>query len=593
MDGESPERLAAGQPAGPGESSTSTRRSPIRESRAQRSSRPRADTSSWSAVAPGQALFQIQARAAGSRRRTSSRSAGRGARCSTSTAIDAFQTKPVTGTQDWTKVEARVRHRGERRPPDQLPFRRLGQGHGHGLVRRHPARASFVPSRVKPRAAIDAAKTFAPISKYIYGQFIEHLGRCIYQGIWAEMLEDRKFYYPVGDKESPWKAIGDPRNVRMNPIVPYVGVHAPEIRLKRERRSGRHRPGKPGRRHRARDTRAASSSPPIPGRRAGSGHARSGGRARATGRPSIISDLEPDYRTVPLAFKAGGIERNRPARDHEQRERSLPRRNGLAHARRQRRRIPARGLEGPQRTRFARSIAGRAGISSAATTGKTDSATPTAGRRERTRPGSASSTTTSASTSFSEFLPAHRNRALYRRQQRPGQRDAGRRGSRIRQRRRRDADGASGARRTDTPSRGASSSGRSATKCTATGSSATCRSRITSRSTTASPRPCGPRTRRSSCRRRGGRALERGHAPACGRRGHGLHERAFLLRGAARAAWATSPRSRGRCGASPRPTANTGRRSPRSRARTSASPSTNGTTGTGRTSSASSGRAIF
>jgi alpha-N-arabinofuranosidase len=70
-----------------------------------------------------------------------------------------------------------------------------------------------------PAATIDVSKTGAPISKYIYGQFIEHLGRCIYQGIWAEMLEDRKFYYPVGDKESPWKAVGDARNVRMNPIL--------------------------------------------------------------------------------------------------------------------------------------------------------------------------------------------------------------------------------------------------------------------------------------------------------------------------------------------------------------------------------------
>ena len=36
------------------------------------------------------------------------------------------------------------------------------------------------------------------MSKYIYGQFIEHLGRCIYGGIWAEMLEDRKFFHAVG-----------------------------------------------------------------------------------------------------------------------------------------------------------------------------------------------------------------------------------------------------------------------------------------------------------------------------------------------------------------------------------------------------------
>ena len=51
---------------------------------------------------------------------------------------------------------------------------------------------------------VDAEKIKAPISKYIYGQFIEHLGNCIYGGIWAEMLQDRKFYYPVTDEYNPW-----------------------------------------------------------------------------------------------------------------------------------------------------------------------------------------------------------------------------------------------------------------------------------------------------------------------------------------------------------------------------------------------------
>jgi len=52
---------------------------------------------------------------------------------------------------------------------------------------------------------IDISSETAPISPYIYGQFIEHLGRCIYGGIWAEMLEDRKFFYPVDGTEPAWK----------------------------------------------------------------------------------------------------------------------------------------------------------------------------------------------------------------------------------------------------------------------------------------------------------------------------------------------------------------------------------------------------
>jgi len=59
----------------------------------------------------------------------------------------------------------------------------------------------------KIAVTINAEKTGEPISKYIYGQFIEQMGRCIYGGIWAEMLEDRKFFYQPGTKDSPWKII--------------------------------------------------------------------------------------------------------------------------------------------------------------------------------------------------------------------------------------------------------------------------------------------------------------------------------------------------------------------------------------------------
>ena len=79
-----------------------------------------------------------------------------------------------------------------------------------------------------PAVKIDAAKIGAPISKYIYGQFIEHLGRCIYGGIWSEMLEDRKFFTPVGDKESPWKSLGPADSVAMDAAEPFVGKHTPK-----------------------------------------------------------------------------------------------------------------------------------------------------------------------------------------------------------------------------------------------------------------------------------------------------------------------------------------------------------------------------
>jgi len=93
--------------------------------------------------------------------------------------------------------------------------------------------------------AIDPAKTGEPINPYVYGQFIEHLGRCIYGGIWAEMLEDRKFYFPVtGDyapyKEltdtaypvvgaSPWQIVGPATSVTMVTEHVFVGDHTPRL----------------------------------------------------------------------------------------------------------------------------------------------------------------------------------------------------------------------------------------------------------------------------------------------------------------------------------------------------------------------------
>ncbi len=85
-----------------------------------------------------------------------------------------------------------------------------------------------MPVVAETTVKIDAANSGEQISPYIYGQFIEHLGRCINGGgIWAEMLEDRKFFYPVGDKESPWKSIYDCR-LRMVESGAFVGKHSPE-----------------------------------------------------------------------------------------------------------------------------------------------------------------------------------------------------------------------------------------------------------------------------------------------------------------------------------------------------------------------------
>jgi alpha-N-arabinofuranosidase len=96
-----------------------------------------------------------------------------------------------------------------------------------------------------PAATIDASKDGPAINPFIYGQFIEHLGRCIYGGIWAEMLEDRKFYFPVTDEyrpyrdpeesefpvvgASPWEVVGPAGSVTMVSEDAFVGEHTPRV----------------------------------------------------------------------------------------------------------------------------------------------------------------------------------------------------------------------------------------------------------------------------------------------------------------------------------------------------------------------------
>lgn len=94
-----------------------------------------------------------------------------------------------------------------------------------------PQAAASDKSAENPAVVIEADKTGEPISSYIYGQFIEHLGRCIYGGIWAEMLEDRKFYYEIDAEKSPWNSVGPKDAVSMTRRDSYAGWPSPKIQL--------------------------------------------------------------------------------------------------------------------------------------------------------------------------------------------------------------------------------------------------------------------------------------------------------------------------------------------------------------------------
>ncbi len=96
-------------------------------------------------------------------------------------------------------------------------------------------------------ATIDARQTSEPISKYEWGMFIEHIGSLIYRSLWSEMLDDRKFYFPITSKEPEapprqgggfrgmqlrkWRPVGPDDVVVMDKDQPFVGDQSPRITL--------------------------------------------------------------------------------------------------------------------------------------------------------------------------------------------------------------------------------------------------------------------------------------------------------------------------------------------------------------------------
>jgi len=99
-------------------------------------------------------------------------------------------------------------------------------------------------------ATIDVSKTSTPISKYMYGQFLEHGGDIVNTGVWSEMLVDRKFFYPISvSAPTPppvlgnaagnprfnripsrwWAPIGGAEDISMDTKAPYAGEHSPRI----------------------------------------------------------------------------------------------------------------------------------------------------------------------------------------------------------------------------------------------------------------------------------------------------------------------------------------------------------------------------
>ena len=94
---------------------------------------------------------------------------------------------------------------------------------------------------------VDGGVKFKSISPHLYGQFLEHIGPIVNHGLWAEMIDDRKFYGPILETEPPaptdarilrrgrvrdWIRIGPAEAVRLEPQDAFVGEHSPRLVLR-------------------------------------------------------------------------------------------------------------------------------------------------------------------------------------------------------------------------------------------------------------------------------------------------------------------------------------------------------------------------
>jgi alpha-N-arabinofuranosidase len=154
---------------------------------------------------------------------------GRGAMISLQ-GIRGAETEALTGTADWTEVVFDF----ESGTNDAVRLHCLfgGRGGASGKAWFDDLAITLLETKtLDPRIVVNGDVKGHPISPLIYGQFIEHLGRCIYGGIWAEMLEDRKFHAVPGGEDSPWTVFGDPGSLTMVKEGSFVGDQTPQVSL--------------------------------------------------------------------------------------------------------------------------------------------------------------------------------------------------------------------------------------------------------------------------------------------------------------------------------------------------------------------------
>ncbi len=135
-----------------------------------------------------------------------------------------------TGNTDWTKVEMKFSTRMD--DSFILEFLLGKRGRAKGEVWFDNFRLEELSAKdLKPEISINIEKQHEPMSPYIYGQFIEHMGKSIYGGMWAEMLNDRKFFHIPGTHQSPWKTGVDTTQVVIDSSYTFSRGKLPVIQI--------------------------------------------------------------------------------------------------------------------------------------------------------------------------------------------------------------------------------------------------------------------------------------------------------------------------------------------------------------------------
>lgn len=172
-------------------------------------------------------------------------------------------------------------------------------------------------AQIQPiQATIDASKTGAPISKYIYGEFLEHIGGIVNNNIWAEMLDDRKFYFPINshppaEPSGPtwrrtalrhWMPIGADEFVTMDKDRPYVGDNSPLVTLSSSETHGIQQAGLAVRKGKSYTGRVVLAGTPGTTVKV----SLIWGNAATDRRTVVINKVGPEYRKFPLTFRVEG-----------------------------------------------------------------------------------------------------------------------------------------------------------------------------------------------------------------------------------------------------------------------------------------------